>query len=594
MTNKFPETLTLILFQTLFLLVTGFSTNSYGQEKNSTIKSDEVFKDWNFAPRKVYGIGKLRNTTNRTYYKISEINDSLTLAEEFNPAGILTNRTKIHFKNGMVSRIIEANRWGEEYSTFDFTPCGDGEFFVEKKTYGENAYLPCKKIKYKYKNDLLIEMMYYSDSGNACTCANGAALIRYNRLSDNNRFSFIEQVDFFDINERPALQKNHDFHKEIFDYDENGNKLSEAYFGLNNEPVLDRFGVFTVKREYDSNDNKVQAELFGLDLQLANNVYGVAKTAFEFKNGFQVSETSFDNMNNITASSETGDGIAITKHKYDSASNEIEETYYDIKDQPANNHEGIQRISYSYSQDGMITSVSYFDALHQPVSDDQGVHKYVYGRDSVGKIVEKSFFNTQDYPCRDNFDRVNIIKYRYDNYGRKLSVSYWSDEHERMTRWNGYHAQLISYNNDGRPTEYTYLDTEDNFTTSENGYSRQIITYNTNGLISERSFFDGDTAVLLKIKGYVKNYHAIKYYFDTTNRITSLEYFDTNQYPVNAIIKLNDSTYNCHRIEFIYSGERITTEKFYNINNDVPSAVIDCIRSRYISTVGNSTRPKNK
>jgi len=62
----------------------------------SAIKaSGQNYKDWDYTPHSVFGLIKLDNTTNRTYYKITRPDAQTTRVKEINAAGITVNTTVV-------------------------------------------------------------------------------------------------------------------------------------------------------------------------------------------------------------------------------------------------------------------------------------------------------------------------------------------------------------------------------------------------------------------------------------------------------------------------------------------------------------------
>jgi len=132
---------------------------------------DEGFyNDWDYGPNGVYGNLGLTKIKYREYYKIEKMDSHTVNVQHFNPSGVLTHTTSVIFSNGILSKVEEKNQWGEIYDHKKFLQQIDkNEFIVTDLLRGENNYLPCKYVKYIYKDELLIETRGYSFTGSPNT-----------------------------------------------------------------------------------------------------------------------------------------------------------------------------------------------------------------------------------------------------------------------------------------------------------------------------------------------------------------------------------------------------------------------------------------
>lgn len=558
----------------------------------AAFSNGENYKDWDYTPTSVFGLMKLETTTNRSFYKITRMNAQSTKVQEYNAAGIVINTTVVRFFNGNLKLVTETDQWGQTYQTTKFTLIGNGIFSATETNTGKNSLLPCKSVKYIYKNNLLAEKRYLSYSGKLCNNSSGFAIVKYKRYADKNRFSLIMEQSFYGPDGNPVMAGSYDSHRLVYQRDERGNDITVAYFGINGEPLTNRYGGFKYRYGYDQNDNYITYENIGLNEEVTENAYGVAKYEYTYKNGFLATETRYNDKDKISRASAAGDGVAMIRNDHDENGNLVQISYYDENLQPVNNNSGYQRISYKFSPLNMLTSIEYFDKNQQPTSDVYGIHRYSYERDDKGRATQMAYYDKANNPVKNNTDQVYMLKYKYDELGRKSSESYWKDAATKMARWNGYHEYIIRYNQDGQEIEVLYFDENGNLGKTNDGYSRRLITYYPNADLSEISFFDGKTPIVTS-GALVSNYHAIKYFYDNNNRRSSVEYFDGAGKPANASIAFTEK-FSCHKIEFIYQGNRIIQENCYLADGDTPVKIIDCLKNNYISTMGISYGYKNQ
>ena len=581
-TKRTLRLLPLIVLNAVFLIFASFTARGTG----------ENYKDWDYTPTSVFGLVKLENTSNRSFYKITRIDNQSTRVQEYNPAGIVINTTVVRFFNGNLKLVTETDQWGKTYQTTKFTFLGNGTFNVTETNTGKNSNLPCKLVKYIYRNNLLAEKRYISYSGKLCNNAYGFAITKYKRFTDKNRFSLIMEQSFYGPDGSPVMAASYDCHKFTYRRDERGNDISVAYFGINDEPLTNRYGGFKYKYTYDQDDNNIMLENIGLNEEVTANSSGVAKYEYSYTNGFLATETRYNQNNQMSRTSATGDGAAFIKNEHDDRGNVTRISYYNENLQPINNNSGYQKIVYTYSPSNMLTSIEYFDKSQLPAADVYGIHRYGYEKDDKNRVTQVAYFDKNNNPVINNTDQVYMIKYAYDELGRQSSESYWKDATTKMQRWNGYHKYMIKYNQDGQDIEVLYFDENGNLSKTNDGYSRRLISYYPNANLSEISFFD-DKIPIVTNGALVSNYHAIKYFYDNNNRRASIEYFDGEGKPANASIAFTDK-FSCHKIEFMYKGNRIVQENCYLANSDTPVKVIDCLTNNYISTMGISYGYKNQ
>jgi len=547
------------------------------------------FRKWDYSPTSVFGITSVDDTHNKYFVKISFVNSNTVRVERYNPAGVMLNKTMLYFNNGAIAKLIETNQWGEEYSQSYFTKTKDGDYFVTRRQRGVNSFLPCKKMKVTYKDNLEKEARYYDEADTACTCGNGAAIIRYKRFTEANKFSLIKEMSFYNEQDSPVISSNLDCHKVVYQYDEKGNEISEKYYGVDGLPIATRLGIYGMQLHEGLLGNIFDEDNLGDKGQVINNVLGVARVEYIYSdNNFEIMEVNYNAGFKVVRTSPLAGGIAVTQFKRDSKGNATEKTFYDENKKPLNNTEGYQKTISVFSARNMLTDEYYFDEAASPFLNKSGVHHYSYEMDSVGRVITTKYFDKTNKPCQDNLDKVYQKRYRYDNYGRRIAEYYCDYDGKPMLRWNGYHETRTTFNDDGKPTEISYFGIDGNYTKSSNGFSKQKIAYDAKGLLVLRSYYDGDSAIMWNTGSTVNNFHAIRYTYDELKRPVMIEYLNNDNNPVNAIASLGNY-YSCSRFEVLYKGNRIATEKLYQVNSTEPIAVIDCGKEKYISAAGTGT-----
>ena len=279
-----------------------------------------LYNDWDYGPHGVYGNLPLTKVAERKYYAIEKKDDTTIVVRQFNPSGIPVNTTSITFVNGVLSRVEEANQWGDTSDYRKFTQKGKNEFIVTSQKWGVNSFLPCKYAKYIYNKELLTEIQYYSFADSLADNEDGYAIVRYQRYDDKVRFAEIKETSWFDAQNHPVISKTADYHTLVNEYDEHDNKLSESYLGIDNEPVATHAGKQAARRfVYDEQNRQVKSEYHGLDSGIVENSAGVAIEETEYNQGYPSKETRFDARHVVCRAAATSDSIAIKKYQYEAA-----------------------------------------------------------------------------------------------------------------------------------------------------------------------------------------------------------------------------------------------------------------------------------
>ncbi|MBS1935664.1 MAG: hypothetical protein JST96_16810, partial [Bacteroidetes bacterium] len=569
---------------------------SQGTRAADMPSKDSAFRDWERSLEKLYGVGYLKDTHRKTYCIIHR-EDTADVVRRFDPAGTLINTTVACKRNGKIWLITEINRWGEHYDSTWYIEAGPNRCYVIDLKRGAKSSNPCAMVLQAFENGLLVESKQEYADGSPCTNKYGLAVYHYQFYSDPGRYGLLHEVRSYDQYGNPVTSAGTDSHQLVYEYSEDALLQSVSNYGVNGQPVHDRTGIFRAVSKYDHDGNEILQEFLNEKGDLQNSDYGLARIQTTYKDGFESSQTRMDPQGKIVRSFAVADSVAIIRYKRDEKGNVLERAYYDEKGLPVTNQAGIARIVYSYDDRGLMTSKSYFDDTLAPADDESAVHEYHYQHDSLGRIISTQYFNREGLPCKDNFDQAYMQKMGYDSWGRKISTSYWENPSTPMERWNHYHQIRTTYDSVGQPISYHYLNQRGEYTRVESGYSRQVLQYNKRGMVAVRAYFDGDVPVTISDENSsVHGYQQIRYEYDSTNRITALEYAGPNGDPAYVSVSLgNGNNFTCRRVEFIYAGNRIITERIFSYNLQSPSLEIDCLKSNYINSSGVSThRVKQK
>jgi YD repeat-containing protein len=549
--------------------------------------TDSTFKDWYYTPTGVFGRLPLTNPKYRTYVKITRPSVNLVTVQKFNPAGILINTFVVNFLNGQISLLTQTNQWGESFDSTWFKPDGPGQFIVTEKLRGVNPNLPCKALRLTYKNNLLQDMLCLTDSTKPGPNQEGVAHYVYERYSDPALFGLIKTATYFTDIDMPAISRNTGCHKLVIAYDKDANPIDISTYGPDDKPMADLWGAFRTRMKYDHDDNLTETDYFDGKGSLTITAYGYAQAVKEYKKGFLAKETFYNRDNNIIVSGLLADSVAIIQHRYDQSGNETEREYYDPQGNDMANAEGIHKVLSEYSADGMLVRTVNLLSLAAPKGLQVVWHRFT--RDEKGRVIAIANVTDNGLMMPNSEEGGNITKYRYDNWGRIVSTSFWQNDSLKTLGVEGYHESVILYNEDGQAIESDNYNEQGKPTSFFTGYSRQVVRYNDQGLVAEREYDDGDSAVLMEDKNaYSSHFHSVRYEYDWYNRVRQLDYYDCAGRPVNASLWLpDDKGLTGQRLQFKYTGPALAEEDVHDLGDVNPPVVIDCTTGKkFLPTSG--------
>jgi hypothetical protein len=550
------------------------------------------YSDFDNGPHGVYGAHPLDNTNHKEYWQLSRIDNYTARSIKFNAAGVLTTTVIITFKNGLLSHQEEINQWGDTIRYKTFLPLGKDYLQVTDVVKGTNRFLPGKYAIDIYKNELLEEESFHSNSGRLKDNWRGFSTVRYQRYDDKNRFSKPKESAFYNSKNAPVIANGVGYFRIVNGYDSNGNIISEAFFDTQNRPMAIRSGnVSSCKYFYNDQEELIRDEYFGLNEHRTLSENGISSIEHVYDKGLEVKEIRRDSLDHINRSDATGDGIAIIKTEYDDRGNKTRESYYDENEQPINSQAGFHGLSKKYSLDNMLLETSYFDIYDQAGMDRDSVHAVHYTRSRIGRIIEEYSTDLTGKKIKNYADEVYMVRTNYNPLGQVESYTYWKDTVTPMPRWNGVYKTSFKYDEDGSITEYNFYDQNGALFKTADGSSTVQVSFQDDGRVVKREFlFNG--SLITRTRGVSSNYSVIRYEYDSAGRPSELRFYGSNHEAVDATIEVNEKL-TAHRVVFIWKYARIIEQWYYKMNDTDPFLKLDCLKNDYLSTTGINTGRKN-
>ena len=441
----------------------------------------------------------------------------------------------------------------------------------------------------KFEDGLLIESKYRSFDGKIGVGPQGFSQIKYVRYDDENRWGLIKELTYYDENGNPTQYGN--YHKIIYDRDERGNVIKISFWDSQNKAVLNDLGVHLVKYAFDNLDNEIEETYHGISDETVTNDYGIGGVRYEYVNGKCISLTRYTSTGVIATAStlENLDKASIVKYEYDIRGNEILATYYDELKNITKTTTGYSKVSRQYDELDNITVGEYLGEFGDRLEDEMGIHRYSYTYDQLGRKTSMALYD-KFLNQTDKSYTYFMIKYKYEETGLMHSQSYWRNNDVKMGRWSGEHEENYKYNDQGQELESYYLDEQGSLKKTQFGSSRIVTKYDQLARVTSVTYFDGDSPSSV-VGTTVAGYHSIHFKYDNHNKLISIEYFDENDEPKNIMVQSNG---NVSRIELLYKGNNISSQKWFLANSNIPTKVLDCYNSECMTTAGLVMRFLNK
>lgn len=325
---------------------------------------------------------------------------------------------------------------------------------LEEKPIGVNGGLAYNKLISKCKYDSYnncTSMMLFDNAG---ASQNQFGVHRYEYVY-NNRNQLVEQKHYGKDGKLTICHDNTNCASQKAEYDDKGNRVKTAYFGIDNKPCVCKEGWSSSTYEHDAFGNITKQCFFDTDGKPTNPKVmvpvGIAKYD---KWGNMIYIAAQDGKGNYIL--RPGDGWSIKRSKFDKRNNLISESFYDTKDKPILNSDGYHKNICQYdSQDRKIQS-AYFGIKEEPISiNGAHIEKFIY-ENQTNNVKEHSLFDTKGKPtncdagwhkCVLTFDSLGIAKTRkyYAVNGSLISNQAWNGSEWIIIRsWQDDARQLAS------------------------------------------------------------------------------------------------------------------------------------------------------
>lgn len=206
-----------------------------------------------------------------------------------------------------------------------------------------------------------IETRTYDQNDRPVICFDGWA-VKKQQYKDY----LVTRIESYGIDGEPTLAKNIDAHIKEMEYDPSRRIISEKYYGLNNEPILNGEGIHERKIKYSDQGLVAEVSTFGVDSRPINSNTNFHKRVNEYDERYNpVAEKYFDTKGRLTENSDFGYAFAVSE--YSPTGQLLSTRAYGSDSRPVNNTQGFHMILNSYTPDGDQILWAFLDKDGQPV-----------------------------------------------------------------------------------------------------------------------------------------------------------------------------------------------------------------------------------
>src|SRR5262245_38921335 len=369
-------------------------------------------------------------------------------------------------------------------------------------------------------------MTYLGPDGKPTEMVDGYATIK----SSYDARDKITRTRFYGINDEAALSTKYGYHGFKADYDKRGNQTLVTYLGLNGKPMAMADGYATMKSTYDEHDHLVRQAFYGVDnepvLSRKNSYHGFRAEYDE--RGNQTVVTYFGSDEKPTLMS---DGFATMKSTYDARGNIIGQTFQGVDGEPIQHKNGYYGYKAEYDEHGNRRAVTYLgkDGKAAPIAAGYATFKADY--DEKGKVTQIRVYGGNGEAVLSKVDGYHGRKLEYDESGNQTVSTYLGLDGKPMPTKDGYATARMTYDARGNMTSFRAYGLQGEPVVMEkqtrHGWDAE---YDKNGNETVMTDIGKDGKPALTADGFA----TVKSTYDAHGKIIRKMYYGTNGEPIQS------------------------------------------------------------
>ncbi len=399
----------------------------------------------------------------------------------------------------------------------------------------------------------------YFDAADAHAVYKGYGYAMYENLyNSDGTLKECRYYDFQEDQERLAMRTDTGYAVIRYEYDEEGNRISQAYFDTEEQPVISsKYHCAKILSKYDDYGNEIETQYLGPDGHLWNrDDYGFAKvyrvydprTCKLLQESYFVAKTD-DEADDVTEPVvRKGYGYASFEQDYDERGNWVEARYKDIEGKLTLREDAdYAMIRNVYNEwDELKAQYFYGENGERVIGTEYHCAGFLFTYDKRGLRIQTSYLGIDGNPAaRSDYGCAHVRK-QYDEAGRLVCESYFGADGRPVIRKDVGYASYEDTYVEGRMAERRYYGLQKELVPDkETGCAIKRWSYHTYGKEEGCFFFGVDKRPVISSKYQCA---GIKTFYDEKGNETRIQYLDFDGGLMNR------ADYGCAEICKEYDG----------------------------------------
>ena len=329
-----------------------------------------------------------------------------------------------------------------------------------------------------------------------------------------------------------------------FNYDDNGNLISNVRYQANGKPIMTwkyTNHLRVVQIEYPEQYSNESDEYGSSNaMTLSSNTQNMSSAAYSRQGersliaGYQIKYTEdglvrdlyYCSMPAFGYRTKDENGIYGLRYDYDAEGHITRIQYLDENNELMATEKGIAQKEYAYDQFGQRIRVEYQDKAGNPAINSEGwaidIQEFKDGniiaeetRDEKGNLV----INNQGYA------RLDVV---VDEYGNSIEMRISDTDGKPMLDNIGWYKQTFAYDENGNEIERRGYGLDGEPALCSFGYAGYHSSYDANGNVTGETYFDKNGDITKCIYGYA----TVKNAYNDRNEVIEESYYDEKDEPV--------------------------------------------------------------
>jgi hypothetical protein len=330
-------------------------------------------------------------------------------------------------------------------------------------------------------------------------------------------------------------------------YDPRGNRIEDAFFGIDGKPVRSEEGIARIETSYDESGRLIGECYYGPDNQLAlrkNDNYGIAGwTVTIADQTLEVSLATFGPDGQPMCSPQIGSERMTVTH--DALGRGKKVRCFDGQGRPALSFLGFHRLDFDFDNRGRIVAMSYFGLDDRPIAHQTGPAKAMIAYDDIHRATVHTYWNANGAATTDSSGVHRLIQYK-DERGRLVEVESFDTDGKLVAR------RVALYDERGRHIGAAYYGPDGNLVVGKEGFATMRAEFDQRNNVIQIAYFGVQGEPVVSTEGYAR----AQWTYNAKGQVISVVSYGVNGESILAQFGIDRLAYcydeSGHRVEEAY------------------------------------------